>query len=222
MDAEGNICSMVHTANAFPWGSGIFVEGSALPNSAAIQPAITILATPPGGRVASPTQPILFVSESVKTAISTIGSGLHPYTVQLIPRLFNWMTSPKAGADGSFYGVPDYINNVHSHLMLSLCLALSLSRSHTRTLTHALTLTQILLSHTHTLSRPTKANGLDCWFGFIPLRDVADSPTDGTATHCHSTNATRPGRFPCCYPCHPIRRNAEYDWRRYSRRQWLC
>ena len=179
MDAEGNICSMVHTANAFPWGSGIFVEGSALPNSAAIQPAITILATPPGGRVASPTQPILFVSESVKTAISTIGSGLHPYTVQLIPRLFNWMTSPKAGADGSFYGIPDYINNAHStpHLLslFSLSLSLSLSRSlfryslilvyHTRSLTRSLTHSRSLIAFsiplTHTLSHsrsPTRSH----------------------------------------------------------------
>ncbi|XP_028397809.1 uncharacterized protein LOC114521544 [Dendronephthya gigantea] len=36
MDKYGNMCSMIHTINSQPWGTGLFVHGIALPHSAAI------------------------------------------------------------------------------------------------------------------------------------------------------------------------------------------
>ena len=39
MDEAGNVCAMVHTANSYDWGTGLFVQGVALPNSAALQRA---------------------------------------------------------------------------------------------------------------------------------------------------------------------------------------
>ena len=34
VDIDGNVCSMMHTANSDPWGTGLFVKGVALPHSA--------------------------------------------------------------------------------------------------------------------------------------------------------------------------------------------
>jgi len=117
MDSQGNICSLVHTANSLPWGSGIFVEGSALPNAASGSPEIVTLASEPGGRVPSVVAPILGLNNPNKNpdyfrfALSVIGLGLHSYEVQILPRLFNWGSSPKAAIDSSFFGGPDWYSD---------------------------------------------------------------------------------------------------------------
>lgn len=56
MDKEGNVCSMIHTINSLPWGTGLFVEGIALPHSASIFKA-NVKNTKPGGRLVSELQP---------------------------------------------------------------------------------------------------------------------------------------------------------------------
>ena len=56
MDKEGNVCSMIHTINSLPWGTGLFVQGIALPHSGAINKAHIKIAKP-GSRLSSELQP---------------------------------------------------------------------------------------------------------------------------------------------------------------------
>lgn len=124
VDSEGNACSMVHSANSLPWGSGIFVQGSALPNAASVQPTITI-ATQPGERIPGPIQELLGVindnggQESLLMALSTIGAGLHEYTTALLPLLLSMGQDPKAAVDGSFWCGPDLQNPMASRVALN-------------------------------------------------------------------------------------------------------
>ncbi len=140
MDADGNVCSMVHTANSHPFGSGIFVQGSALPNSASISPSVVLhtlpgnvskectlsvflkevwlntncvllfFNLPSGERIASDIQPMLATMKNaignnsrLAFSLSTIGSSLRQYSMQLIPLLLNWGVDPKAAVDGPFF-----------------------------------------------------------------------------------------------------------------------
>lgn len=64
MDRKGNVCSMIHTINSLPWGTGLFVQGIALAHSGAIFKA-QIEQTNPGNRLPSAVQPsIVFRSEN--------------------------------------------------------------------------------------------------------------------------------------------------------------
>ncbi|XP_028417027.1 uncharacterized protein LOC114541250 [Dendronephthya gigantea] len=56
MDKYGNMCSMIHTINSQPWGTGLFVHGIALPHSAAIN-KYYIKQFKPGTRLNSELQP---------------------------------------------------------------------------------------------------------------------------------------------------------------------
>ena len=56
MDKEGNVCSMIQTINSLPWGTGLFVQGIALPHSGAINKAHIKIAKP-GSRLSSELQP---------------------------------------------------------------------------------------------------------------------------------------------------------------------
>lgn len=56
MDKEGNVCSMIHTINSLPWGTGLFVQGIALAHAGAINKA-HIKNAKPGSRLSSELQP---------------------------------------------------------------------------------------------------------------------------------------------------------------------
>jgi gamma-glutamyltranspeptidase len=58
MDSEGNACAMIHTINSLMWGTGLFVQGNALPHSAAIF-ASYVKNTEPGTRLPCGLQPVL-------------------------------------------------------------------------------------------------------------------------------------------------------------------
>ena len=106
MDKEGNVCSMIHTINSLPWGTGLFVHGIALPHSAAINKNyIKQLKT--GTRLNSELQPaIVFrrVNEdkvrnsggSLKPAmaISVVGSSLREVTPQLLTSVLDENMNP--------------------------------------------------------------------------------------------------------------------------------
>lgn len=98
-DKEGNVCSMIHTINSLPWGTGLFVHGIALPHSAAIN-KYYIKQLQPGTRLNSELQPGIILrkdneDQEDKTkqngwrwkpamAISVVGASLREVTPQLI------------------------------------------------------------------------------------------------------------------------------------------
>lgn len=87
----GNVCSMIHTANSDPWGSGLFVHGVALPNSASIQP-YSIAAIPRGARLPGPLAHFMMLHQTstgaaqraVDLAVSVVGRSLHSCSLQLL------------------------------------------------------------------------------------------------------------------------------------------
>ena len=108
MDKEGNVCSMIHTINSLPWGTGLFVNGIALPHSASINKAY-IKQYKPGTRLNSELQPaIVFYGPSKNKkrnsenkdflkpamAISVIGSSLREVTPQVITSVLDENMNP--------------------------------------------------------------------------------------------------------------------------------
>lgn len=90
MDSKGNVCSMVHTINSSPWGTGLFAQGIALSDAAMTQLA-PIKATAPGARLTGPIAPVIVrsgdanrVSSALWTAVSTVGASLHEVTLQML------------------------------------------------------------------------------------------------------------------------------------------
>jgi hypothetical protein len=92
VDADGNACSLVHSINSFPWGTGLFVEGVALNDAALSNVGFYLFDTvAPGQLVPAPAIPTIGVSAvrahaaasssssslsapRVRFALSTIGS----------------------------------------------------------------------------------------------------------------------------------------------------
>ena len=87
VDAAGNTCSLVHTINASPWGTGLFAQGVALSNAALTQLA-PLAATAPGARLTGPIAPVVVSapgSGSAPTAAAvSVGASLHEVTLQIL------------------------------------------------------------------------------------------------------------------------------------------
>jgi gamma-glutamyltranspeptidase/glutathione hydrolase len=85
VDAAGNTCSLVHTINAAPWGTGLFVRGIALSNAALTQLA-PLAATPPGARLTGPIAPVVVrdAAGGASTAAVSVGASLHEVTLQML------------------------------------------------------------------------------------------------------------------------------------------
>lgn len=75
MDKEGNICSMAHTANARPWGTGLFVQGVALPHSGAVLRDM-VSHGQPGSRVPSGLQPVIVFKKNADKKPSSSNESL--------------------------------------------------------------------------------------------------------------------------------------------------
>jgi gamma-glutamyltranspeptidase/glutathione hydrolase len=87
VDAAGNTCSLVHTINASPWGTGLFAQGVALSNAALTQLA-PLAATAPGARLTGPIAPVVVSAAgggSAPTAAAvSVGASLHEVTLQML------------------------------------------------------------------------------------------------------------------------------------------
>ena len=79
MDKEGNVCSMSHTANARPWGTGLFVQGVALPHSGAVLRHM-VSRGQPGSRIPSGLQPVIIFKKN-----SNKKHPLHSLSEQSLP-----------------------------------------------------------------------------------------------------------------------------------------
>lgn len=88
IDGDGNMVALTHTINT-DWygGTGIFVDGISIPDSAAIQQAL-FDGLEPGDRFPDPTQPVLILKNGEPFgALSSIGAGLHQKTFSVLYNL---------------------------------------------------------------------------------------------------------------------------------------
>ena len=116
IDGEGNVCAMIHTINSLEWGTGLFVQGIALPHSGAIFRGYVKL-TKPGAPLAKGTQPVIVFQESSNEvesddaeeiprvtrrpvmALSLIGSSYPVVVPQLITNILDSHMNPKQAMD---------------------------------------------------------------------------------------------------------------------------
>ena len=114
MDKEGNVCSMIHTINSEPWGTGLFVRGIALPHSAAIN-KYYIKQLKAGSRLNSELQPVIVFRStnegkeySLKPAmaISVVGASLREVTPQLLTSVLDENMNPKEALSRSQFMLP--------------------------------------------------------------------------------------------------------------------
>ena len=113
-DNDGNVCSMIHTINSQMWGTGLFVQGIALPHSGAIFKAY-VKRTSPGGRLPVALQPaIAFKSEkSPKSrqpvmAVSVVGSSYPIVVPQYVTNLLDSDMNPKEAMESPTFLLPDF------------------------------------------------------------------------------------------------------------------
>lgn len=101
LDSEGNACALAHTINGQMWGTGLFVDGNALPHAAAIFKSFVKVAKP-GSRLARGLQPVIALKASPKDtndrypalAVSVIGQSYTMATQQLITNVIDSHMTP--------------------------------------------------------------------------------------------------------------------------------
>jgi len=109
-DSEGNACAMAHTINSQMWGTGLFVQGVALPHSAAIFKSF-VDATDPGARLASSLQPVLALKprdydRQPVLAMSVIGQSYAMVTPQLITNVIDSHMTPTQALGSPMFLLP--------------------------------------------------------------------------------------------------------------------
>ena len=94
IDQWGNIAAVTHTINTGAWGgTGIFVDGVSIPDSASFQQA-QLAELQPGDRVPDPTEPlIMFKNGKPYGAFSSIGAGLHQKTFTVLLNIMAYGSS---------------------------------------------------------------------------------------------------------------------------------
>ena len=85
IDRWGNIAAVTHTINTAAWGgTGLFVDGISIPDSAAFQQA-QLAELEPGARLPDPTEPIVMFKDGKPVGgFSSIGAGLHQKTFAVL------------------------------------------------------------------------------------------------------------------------------------------
>lgn len=113
-DKDGNVCSMIHTINSQMWGTGLFVQGIALPHSAAIFKSY-VKQTTPGGRLPVALQPsIAFKGDKSShgrrpvMALSVVGSSYPVVVPQYVTNLLDSNMNPKEAMESPTFLSPDF------------------------------------------------------------------------------------------------------------------
>ncbi|XP_078350937.1 glutathione hydrolase-like YwrD proenzyme isoform X2 [Oculina patagonica] len=113
-DKDGNVCSMIHTINSKMWGTGLFVQGIALPHSGAIFKSY-IKQTSPGERLSTGLQPaIAFKSEETSQgrrpvmALSVVGSSYPVVVPQYVTNLLDSDMNPKEAMESPTFLMPAF------------------------------------------------------------------------------------------------------------------
>jgi gamma-glutamyltranspeptidase / glutathione hydrolase len=111
VDARGNVAALAHSINTFDWGgSGIFVDGVSIPDSASFQQG-KIAWLKPGDRLPDPSVPVIVLKDSKPyLASSSIGSALHPTTMNNLVNVLDFGMDLKKSIDtpnfmGPFFGI---------------------------------------------------------------------------------------------------------------------
>lgn len=100
VDDQGNVASMVHSINCVLWGAtGIFVDGISISDSASLQQR-AIANAGPGARLPEGTNPLIVVKGG-KTVLAsaTIGSALHPATLQNLINVLDFGMDAQTSAE---------------------------------------------------------------------------------------------------------------------------
>lgn len=113
-DKEGNVCSMIHTINSQMWGTGLFVQGIALPHSGAIFKSY-VKQTSPGERLPAALQPaIAFKPEESAQgrrpvmALSVVGSSYPIVVPQYVTSLLDSGMNPKEAMESPTFLSPGF------------------------------------------------------------------------------------------------------------------
>lgn len=113
-DKDGNVCSMIHTINSQMWGTGLFVQGIALPHSAAIFKAF-VKQTSPGARLPVALQPAIAFKggESVESrrpfmALSVVGESYPVVVPQYLTSLLDSGMNPKEAMESPTFLLPSF------------------------------------------------------------------------------------------------------------------
>jgi len=106
VDADGNVCALVHSINTATWGSvGIFVDGISIPDSASFQ-QLQIAEAGPGERLPDPTNPAILTRDGRPVlASSSIGSGLHERAFSSLLDVLVHGMSPQESIDASAFAL---------------------------------------------------------------------------------------------------------------------
>jgi gamma-glutamyltranspeptidase/glutathione hydrolase len=102
-DSEGNLISIVHSINTKPFGTGLFVDGIALPDSAAIQ-RLVIKSAGPGNRVPDPVEPnIIMTNGRPLVASASIGGAERQVMFQNLLSILVWGRDVKQANDAPHF-----------------------------------------------------------------------------------------------------------------------
>ncbi|XP_031558591.1 uncharacterized protein LOC116294999 [Actinia tenebrosa] len=116
LDTEGNACAMIHTINSLMWGTGLFLQGNALPHSAAIFKSY-VKNTEPGTRLPNGLQPVLALKESGNDrkggngrkpvlAVSVVGQSYAMNTNQFITSILDSYKTPREAVNTPTFLLP--------------------------------------------------------------------------------------------------------------------
>jgi len=110
VDEEGNVAAIVHTCNCAYWGTtGIFVDGVAIPDSAAFRQD-AIQSAGPGVRLPHELCPIMVLKNGKPIlACGSAGSGLYEITMQNMVNVLDFGMDPKTAVDTVNFLVPERI-----------------------------------------------------------------------------------------------------------------
>jgi gamma-glutamyltranspeptidase/glutathione hydrolase len=109
IDRWGNIAAVVHTINTSAWGgTGIFVDGVSIPDSASFQ-QLLISQVGPGKRLPDPTEPLIIAKDGAPVAaMSSIGAGLHQKTIASLMNLIDFGMDIKGAIDEPCWHLPEF------------------------------------------------------------------------------------------------------------------
>ncbi|MFO0980237.1 MAG: hypothetical protein U1E76_00580 [Planctomycetota bacterium] len=109
VDARGNIAAVVHSINTSAWGgTGIFVDGISIPDSASFQQA-AVRRAGKGEQLPDPTEPLIVMQDGAPIcALASIGAGLHEKTFCVLVDLLDHDLGIKAAIDAPAILLPAF------------------------------------------------------------------------------------------------------------------
>ena len=99
VDQWGNVAALVHSINALWWGgTGIFVDGVSVPDSASFQQQ-ALAAAGPGNRLPDATNPLIFLREGRPVLASACIGSVHRETLQRLVNILDHGSDPRGALE---------------------------------------------------------------------------------------------------------------------------